>query len=319
MEESTRRLTKLILWEIVLLFVLALIFAYAPRFVEMQSLGDVLEEFLEPALTILIVLVITKLFLTIMQPIFKRTLLRYLSSYYDVEHTWKFISYVVWIIAFVILAFLLAGNIITTSVFVGLLVLLMVLISHRAIANFSGWLYIIFNSPVKRGDIIEVNGIKGKIAEVSTMNVILEEMEEGRQAASETGRRVTIPNSFVFSQPVFSLETKDSLVWDEIRVLLSGDANHTLAEDIMTQVATSIVGPTMKKRRQDMLKKATTPGDVPSIPTTRVSLEPEGVLLVLRYFCPLADRSEIRSAISENIITEFKKEDIELTFRQREG
>jgi hypothetical protein len=38
-------------------------------------------------------------------------------------------------------------------------------------------------------------------------------------------------------------------------------------------------------------------------------------MIILTYFCPITDRNEVRTAISENIIKEFAKEGIDIAFK----
>jgi hypothetical protein len=38
-------------------------------------------------------------------------------------------------------------------------------------------------------------------------------------------------------------------------------------------------------------------------------------MVILTYFCPISERNEVRTAISENIIKEFEKEGIDIAFK----
>lgn len=163
---------------------------------------------------------------------------------------------------------------------------------------------------------MEVNGIKGRIAGITMMNTILSESGDFSDKSRQTSRRIMVPNSFVFSSPIISLSSKESLVWDEIKVMLPSKADHLLAKDILSQVGNNIAGPIMKKHKQEMMNQRTSPGEVPSLPNVVTSIEPEGVLIILSYYCQLSERSEVRSAISENILSEFNKEGIELAFKE---
>ncbi len=319
MEEGSRHLGKLILWEIVLLFLLVVLVTYAPKLVEIESLNldEIVSDILPPALTVIFVLMVTKLFLYVLQPVFNRALPRYLSSSYDVEHTWQFVRYMVWIVAFILLSFLLLGNIVTLTVFLGLVAAVFIILSHEAIANFAGWLQIIFRSPIRRGELIEIDGIKGRISEVTTMNVVLEEISDMAGEMNRTGRKVTVPNRYLFTKPVFSIRSENALIWDQIKVMLASKADNQLAEEIVSQVAKSAVGPVMRKHRQAMIQELPAGAKVPSIPTTSTSLEPEGVQITLRYFCPASERLEIRSTISQAILREFKDEGIEIVSKSR--
>jgi small-conductance mechanosensitive channel len=319
MVRGSRRLSKLILWEIILLFLLVLLITYGQKFFEIKSLNDILSSILPTALIILIVIVITKLFVTVLEPVFKRALQKYISPF-NVKNTWQFISYLIWIIAFIILIILLFGILVGeqfnegVAFLIGFIVVLFIFVSYRSIVNFIAWLQIIFSSPLKKGDLIEIDGIKGRIAEVTTSNIILEEKKEGLKDTGYTGRKISVPNYYIFTKPIASISSKQSVVWDEIKVLLPSNTNYLLAEDIMAEVAKSIVGSIMKKRRKEMLNKMTFTVDVPTVPTTEFSLEQNGVLITLRYFCSLSERAEVRSAISEGILKEFKKRKIQPKF-----
>jgi len=319
MVKGRSRLSKLILWEIILLFLIGLLITYGQKIFEIASLSEVLSSLLPPALIILIVIVITKIFVTLLEPVFKRALQNYISPF-NVKNTWQFISYLIWIIAFIILIILLFGVLVGEQfntgigILIGFVVILFIILSYRSIANFLGWLHIIFSSPLKKGDLIEIDGLKGRISEVTTMNIILEEKKQGLKDTGFTGRKISIPNSFIFKKPIASISSTESVVWDEIRVVLPSRTDYLLGEDIMAEVAKSIVGPIMKKRRKEMLNKMSYSRDVPSVPITEFSLESRGVLITLRYFCSLSERSEVRSAISEGILKEFKKRKIQPKF-----
>ncbi len=313
MEESSRRLVKLILFEIALLFVLVVLVTYLGKFVGVESFRDVLLKLLPPSVMIIFVLVATLLFLSILQPAFKKALSKFLSTY-EAQYTWQFIKYMVWAAALLILTFLLIGEPLGVSIFMVLLIIIFIIIFWKALTNFAGWLYIIFRHHLKMGDMVEVDGIKGRIIGITIMNTRLAEAGERFGEPRNTNREVLIPNSYVFSGPIFSIPQKGTLTWDEIRIMLPAKTDHLLARDIITQVAKSIAGPIMKKHRQEMVNNPSSSGSVPSMPIIQMSLEPEGVLVVLTYFCPTSERFEVRSAISENILSEFKKEGIGIAF-----
>lgn len=190
------------------------------------------------------------------------------------------------------------------------------MISHHSIANFAGWLYIIFSNPIKKDDLIEIDNIKERVIEVTPMNIVLEEKSISLKDSGYSGRLVNIPNSFIFSKPVFSISSKNTLIWDEISVLFPTKTDHLLVENIMVETAKSIVGSIMKKNRQEMTQKVSSYEENISVPTTEFSLGLDGVLIVLRYFCHVSERSEVRSAISEAILKVFKKHKIDLIFKK---
>jgi small-conductance mechanosensitive channel len=284
------------------------------RFTDVGSFEEILMMILPPAVTITFVLLATLLLTSVLHPIFQKSLSKFLAPQ-ETQLTWQFIKYSIWIAALLILSFMLVGGTLSLGIFIGLLLLVFILVSYKALVNFAGWLYIIFHHQLKMGDLVEVEGIKGKISGITMMNTILFEMTEYSGKRHQTNRKVMIPNSFVFSSPTFSVSSQNSLVWDEIRVLLPANTDHLLAKDIITRVANSIAGPIMKKHKQGMANKGSSSGEVPSMPSISMSLEPEGVLIMVTYFCLSLEQSEVKSAISENILSEFNKESIGIAFR----
>ena len=314
MEESSGRLVKLILGEIALLFILVVIVTFLGTFVGAESFKEVLLMLLPPAVTVIFVLIATLLFLSILQPAFRKALSKFLPPH-EAQYTWQFLKYTIWAASLIILAFLLVGSATSLGIFIGILILVAVLISHKALMNFAGWLHIIFQHRMKIGDLVEVGGIKGRIMGITIMNTKLVETYERMGENRYTNREVMIPNSFVFSTPIFTIYSGKSLIWDEIRVLFPAKTDHLLARDIMAQVGNSIAGPIMRKHRQEMVAKVGSNDKVPFMSSTEISFEPEGIQVVLTYFCPISERSEVRTAITENILSEFNKEKILFTFR----
>ncbi len=319
MVKRKSKLSKLILWEIILLFLLVIIFVGGQQIFQITSLQEIISTLLPPILLIITVLVITKLFVIILEPIFKRALQKYISPY-NVKNTWQFISYLIWIIAFIILIILLIGVLVGEQINTGVgiaiafITVIFILVSFRSISNFVGWLHIIFSSPIKKGDLVEIDGIKGKVSEVTTMNIILEEKVNSLKSPGYSGRKINIPNSYIFTKPVALISANESIIWDEIKILLPSRTKYLVAEDIMAEVAKSIAGPIMKKRRNEMVRKMSAGDEVPTVPITEFSIELNGVLITLRYFCRLKERSEVRSAISEGILKELRKNKIEPKF-----
>lgn len=311
MEESSRRLVRLILGEVAILFMLAVLLTYMSRFVGVGPFEEILARLMTPAVLVIFILIATMLFISVLRPIFEKALSRFMPQN-EAQYTWQIIKYTIWIASLLILAFLLVGTTVSLSIIIGLFLLFFMLIYHKALMNFAGWLYIIFHQHLRLGDVIEINGIKGKIIGISMMNTLLVETGEFLDKKRQTDRKVMIPNSFVFSNPIYSHSTEDILVWDEMKILLPAKTDYLLAKDIIIQVVNNIASPIMRKHRQEMLKGSSSPEKVPTQPTVLMSIEPKGVLIGVSYFCQQSERSEVRSAVAENILSEFKREGIEL-------
>lgn len=312
MEESSRRLVRLILGEVAILFILSVLLTYLSRFVGVGPFEEILARLMTPAILVIFILIATMLFISVLRPIFEKSLSRFMSKD-EAQYSWQIIKYSIWIASLLILAFLLVGTTVSLSIIIGFFLAFFILIYHKALMNFAGWLYIIFHQHIRLGDYIEINGVKGKIIGITMMNTLMVETGEFLDKERDTERRVMIPNSFVFSNPIYSHSKDEILVWDEMKILLPAKTDYLLAKDIVTQVVNNIAGPIMRKHRQEMVKGTSSPEKIPTQPMVLMSIEEKGVLIGISYFCHQSERSEVRSAVAENILSEFNREKIELS------
>jgi small-conductance mechanosensitive channel len=272
---------------------------------------EILARLMTPAVLVIFIMVATMLFISVLRPIFEKSLSKFMSQT-DAQYSWQVIKYSIWIAALLILAFLLVGTAVSLSIIIGIFLLFFVFIYHKALMNFAGWLYIILHQHMKLGDVIEINGIKGKIIGITMMNTLLVETGEFLDKRRRMERNIMIPNSFVFSNPIYHHSTDEILVWDEMKILLPAKTDHLLAKEIVIQVVNNIAGPIMRKHMQEMVKRASSPDNVPDKPTVLISIEPQGVMIGVTYFCQHSERPEVRSAVAEHILSEFNREGIEL-------
>lgn len=93
------------------------------------------------------------------------------------------------------------------------------------ILSFAGWFVVIGRHGVTPGDWVEINGVNGEVVEVTLLQTALLEAGNWNEPGHATGRRVYVPNSFVFTGPYFNFSTGGQWLWDEIRLApLAGQA-----------------------------------------------------------------------------------------------
>lgn len=112
------------------------------------------------------------------------------------------------------------------------------------ILSFAGWFVVIGRRGVTPGDWVEINGVNGEVVEVTLLRTVLQEAGNWNEPGHATGRRVYLPNSFVFTGPYFNFSTRGQWLWDEIRLAPPGGAGPWTPE-AMAQIASLVAAETL--------------------------------------------------------------------------
>lgn len=96
---------------------------------------------------------------------------------------------------------------------------------RELILNFFCGIYIQMKKPFKVEDRIEIDGIKGDVMSVSTLDFEVLEISNKDERGQSTGVVITFPNSVVFSKPVKNITKGFKYVWDELTVKVNLDCD----------------------------------------------------------------------------------------------
>ena len=96
---------------------------------------------------------------------------------------------------------------------------------RELILNFFCGLYIQIKKPFKVEDRIEIDGIKGDVMSISSLDFEVLEISNKEERGQSTGVVITFPNSMVFSKPVKNVTKGFKYVWDEITIKIKMDAD----------------------------------------------------------------------------------------------
>lgn len=96
---------------------------------------------------------------------------------------------------------------------------------RELILNFFCGIYIQIKKPFKIEDRIEVDGIKGDVMSISTLDFEVLEISNKDERGQSTGIVITFPNSMVFSKPVKNITKGFKYVWDELTVKVGLDCD----------------------------------------------------------------------------------------------
>lgn len=89
---------------------------------------------------------------------------------------------------------------------------------RELILNFFCGIYIQMKKPFKVEDRIEIDGFKGDVMSISTLDFEVLEISNKDERGQSTGVVITFPNSVVFSKPVKNITKGFKYVWDELTV-----------------------------------------------------------------------------------------------------
>jgi len=182
-----------------------------------------------------------------------------------------------------------------------------------------GWMVIMQQRAYETGDRISVGTLTGEVVDIDVLRTTLLEVGLPPESSVEhTGKILTIPNSFVLTQPVTNHSKTSDFVNAEIRLTITYESDwrkaKTLLEKILTEETTQY---TERERAQQlyrtrlMLIRRQVLG-----PRVFLDIADDGVLFMLRFPAPIGEKRTVVTALTEKILTMLEKTpDIELAYR----
>ena len=96
---------------------------------------------------------------------------------------------------------------------------------REIILNFFCGIYIQVKKPFKVEDRIEIDGIKGDVMSISSLDFEILEVSNKDERGQSTGVVITFPNSIVFSKAIKNINKGFKYVWDELTVNIKMDCD----------------------------------------------------------------------------------------------
>jgi small-conductance mechanosensitive channel len=157
----------------------------------------------------------------------------------------------------------------------------------RPITNVLAWLVIVTRAPVRVGDRIEVNGVKGDVIDIGMLHTHLLELANWVDADQSTGRIVHVPNTYVFDGPIFNATDQFELIWNELDFFVTLESDWETGRTLLLELALpfydSIEQHAMEAAERMARRYAYQRGI--STPFVYVKLLRDGIKLSLRYLC----------------------------------
>lgn len=179
---------------------------------------------------------------------------------------------------------------------------------RETLMSLFGWSYIVFRTPFRAGDRIEVNGIQGDVIDIRLIHTILMEIGRWVDADQSTGRIVHVPNSAIFLHGVYNYTAAFHFIWNEMPVTVTFRSDWQAAHDIMLALANESAARAEEAVRQEIKEMAQEYLIFYQIltPFVYVRLVDNGIRLTLRYLCEARKRRGTEHALTISMLQRFK-------------
>ncbi len=201
------------------------------------------------------------------------------------------------LLIFIILAHF--GSLASLGLFAGLMSAALGWSLQRPISGMAAWLMVVIKRPFEIGDRIIIGDVKGDISDITLTHIHLKEVggtipsEEtsGRTTEEISGRTVLIPNARLFEQNIINYTRKDNYILDEVDFPITYESDIDEAQQIAKTSAQQVL--------KDYIKKPTI--------RTRTYFQDSGVNIFVRYFTLVAERNEVSSKITQEILRRVRE------------
>lgn len=251
----------------------------------------------------------------------RRLLLRLANRHIEqprLRYQWSKVSgYVAFVLVLVLLSQIWVDAIRGLGTFLGLLSAGLAIALRDLVTNTAGWAFILLRQPFRVGDRIQVGTHSGDVVDLRLFQFTLVEIGNWVQADQSTGRLIHVPNSRVFTEPVANYTDEFPYVWHELRVLVTFESDWRKAKRILDGILEARAGgvaaeaeATVRRASRKFLIYYRT-----LTPKVYTDVRDSGILLTLRFICPVRRRRGFTEDLWEDILDAFAAEnDIDLAY-----
>ncbi len=259
-------------------------------------------------LTVFLIILATKLVMELVKPLFRMALAARMPHEADIYALFQLVSYMIWAGVFLSLIFFMTNAQVVDALSLGLVSAALIYVLQKPLLNLVGWGVLVARRLYKLGDRIEINSVRGYVIQISLTNTLVREFGGWMGGDTFTGRYVAIPNSYVLDANVYNYTRDTEFIWDEIRVSVTFESDHKVAEKLLRDAAEEVVGDLMRNNRSVVRSKyefADLATYMVEEPTITLTFSESSVDMHLIYFCPSYRRRFYRSEIVKRILDKF--------------
>ena len=278
-----------------------------------QSMFNFIGENLSFIWVVLTIIILLTLFNFILRSL-KRTLLTKAKSKKQISNIKIFtrmmnITFSVVIILFAIFSY--TGSWTGFGVVAGLLTAALGFALQKPITGIAAWIMVIVKRPFNIGDRIKIGEIKGEVYDISLTHIYIDEVGGLINSEELSGRNIMVPNYLLFEQSIINYTMINDYILGEVIIDVTYESNLDKAIEIALEAA--------NKYTKDFHKIKHKPFPKVEKPYTRLSFEPSGINVNVRYSVPVKSQSVVSSDITKEVYTKIKKtKDVHLAYPHTE-
>lgn len=184
------------------------------------------------------------------------------------------------------------------------------------IFNFFCGIYIKIVKPFVVEDRIEINGYKGDVVNINTMNFEILEVSNADTTGQSTGIIIHLPNSIIFNYPLKNYNKAFKYIWDEITIRIPLDYDVNKAKKLLYKIVNS--NEIIKKIPPKLKKQINNVSNSYRIyynqydPIIYTKINEDHIELQIRYLIHPKKARYVESIISSDILLAYKNGEIEI-------
>ena len=184
------------------------------------------------------------------------------------------------------------------------------------IFNFFCGIYIKIVKPFVVEDRIEINGYKGDVVNINTMNFEILEVSNVDTTGQSTGIIIHLPNSIIFNYPLKNYNKAFKYIWDEITIRIPLDYDVNKAKKVLYKIVNS--NEKIKKIPPKLKKQINNVSNSYRIyynqydPIIYTKINEDHIELQIRYLIHPKKARYVESIISSDILLAYKNGEIEI-------
>ena len=176
------------------------------------------------------------------------------------------------------------------------------------ILNMIGSLYILWASPFKVGDRIEISGQIGDVIDIRLLHFSM--LEVGNRIAGEqsTGRMIHLPNAYVFNYPLANYEKGFKFIWNELIVPIDKNSNWELAKVLINELLEEHINEIIEDAKEQIDEAGKNyPIYYNNLaPTIYTEFKEDKIVLTIRYLCEARKVRNTEHLLWEALLKVFK-------------
>ena len=164
---------------------------------------------------------------------------------------------------------------------------------QKPITGIAGWMMVVIKKPFYIGDRIIIGKVRGDVLDITLTHVKLGEVGGIVTGEENSGRTILVPNSKLFEQDIINYTMQDDYILDEVKFNITYESSTENTEDILIEAATKFT----KEAIKETGKK----------PYTRISSNPHGMIVKVRFMSPAKNMQEISTKITREVHNQVMK------------